>query len=115
MFEAGELPPFHSQEDIPDQLRREAPEELRTTREQFISPREASDIRIRQQITWAVIAYYGLLLVSTIPLFYLQGFGAIALSDVTMASLSGVLVGNTTAGVFFLQVVKSIFPTGTGV
>lgn len=109
MAETGRPPPLHSQGDTPARPQKEETERFLQVQEQFISPREASDIRIRERISWAVIVYYGVLLASTIPIFYLQGSGVIALSDPVIMALSGVLVGNTAAGALFLHVIKGMF------
>lgn len=77
--------------------------------EQYL--REASDIRIRERITWALIVYYGFLLVCVMVLFFLQGFGAVSLSDRAIVALSGILVGNTAVGALFLKVIQNVFPS----
>jgi hypothetical protein len=104
MAEIGGPPSPHTGDNAPARPERQA-----FASEPYL--REASDIRIRERISWAMIAYCGFLLVCVMALFFLQGFGAVSLSDAAMAALSGILVGNTAVGALFLQVIKGVFPS----
>jgi hypothetical protein len=79
------------------------------TVEQFVKREYAlSNIRIKERIVLFLLIAYGMAIAATFLLFYLRGFGLVALSLTEMKWLGGAVVGEL-AGLFAI-VIKSVFP-----
>jgi len=81
----------------------------RLTVEQFVKREYAlSEIRIKERIVVFLLIAYGMAIGATFLIFYLRGFGLVALSLTEMKWLGGAIVAEL-AGLFAI-VIKSVFP-----